>query len=224
MTITWNQVLQPRRCNANLRNFAKSGGRTLSGREPRSVSDAGYWLVAMGEIAVTSIEEARAYRALIARLRQGEEVLVPVFDVYTPRGAASSAAAITVAANTPLRATQVPLTATEVDIQAGHHFTIGDRLHLVTEVVSGPVAPPFLNPVATDTAFMDDEPWTDVVAGSSAYVAKILPPLRAAVAGGQAVSFQNLMVRCVLQDLADGDLDLDLGRFGTPSITFIESI
>lgn len=224
MTIEWNPILRARAGEPVLRNAARSGGRSLSGREQRVMSDAGFWVVPMTSIVVNTRERAAAYRAMVARLRQGEEILVPICDLYTPRGARSPAAAITMTADAALRATQIGLSCVEVDIQPGHYVTIGDRLHLVTEIVSGPLAPPFLNPVATDTPFRDDEPWTDAVSGAAAYVVKILPPLRAAVTAGQPVSFRHLALRCVVQDLNDGDLDLDLGRFGTPSLTFIESV
>lgn len=224
MTITWNPVLRARAGEPVLRNLATTGGRSSTGREQRVIGDAGFWVVPMRSIVVNTRDKAAAYRSMVARLRQGEDILVPVCDLYTPRGARSSAAAVTMTADAALRSTQIGLTCVEVDIQAGHHFTIGDRLHLVTEIVSGPVSPPFLNAVATDTPFRDDEPWTDAVTGSSAYVVKITPPLRAAATAGQSASFRDLRLRCVLQDLGDGDLDLDLGRFGTPSLTFIESV
>ncbi|WP_156410532.1 hypothetical protein [Bosea sp. Root381] len=50
-----------------------------------------------------------------------------------------------------------------------------------------------------------------------------MPPLRSAVSGGAIADFKNLRLRCVLQDLGDGDLSLDLGRFGNPSLTLVES-
>lgn len=224
MTITWNPILRARAGEPVLRNLAASGGRSPTGREQRVLGDAGFWVIPMRGIVVNTRERAAAFRAMVARLRQGEDIILPICDLYTPRGARSSGAWITVAANAALRATQIGLTCTEVDIRPGHHFSVGDRLHLVTQVVSGPISPPFVNPVSTDTPLMDDEAWTDSVSGSSDYVVKIAPPLRSAVTAGQTVSFRDLKVRCVLQDLGDGDLDLDLGRFAQPSLTFVESI
>lgn len=224
MTIEWNPTLRARASEPVLRNLSVSGGRSPTGREQRVVGDAGFWIVPMRSIVVNTREKAAAYRAMVARLRQGEDILLPICDLYAPRGARSSAAAISLTSNAALRATQVDLTCVEVDIRAGHYFTIADRLYLITKVISGPASPPFLNAVATDTPLRDDEPWTDATAGSASYVVNITPPLRSAAAAGQSVSFHNLALRCVLQDLNDGDLDLDLGRFGTPSLTFIESV
>ncbi len=101
---------------------------------------------------------------------------------------------------------------------------MGDRLHLVTRIIAGPVVAPFVNPVATDAAWTDRQPWSDAVTASASYSVAILPPLRADLTGGEPVRFRDLLVRCVAKDLSEGDLDLDLGRFGRPNLTFIESL
>ena len=139
-----------------------------------------------------------------------------------PRWARSKAAKVVLAGAAPLRATQIGLTVIGVDVQPGHYLSIGDRLHLVTEIVSGPGEPPLVNPLVLDEPF--HEPWTDNVGVPAIYVVNILPPLRAALPAGTIASFTELRLRAVPDDLNAGDLDLDLGRFGTPSITFIEDI
>lgn len=224
MTVMWNPILRARSGEPVLRNAAATGGRSSTGREQRVMGDAGFWIVPLSGIVVNTRERAAAYRAMAARLRQGEDVLVPLCDLYKPRGARSPAASVQIAANAALRATQIVVTATEVDVTEGAYFSIGDRLYLVARVVAGPAAPAFINPLATDTPFVDDEPWTDAVAASAGYTLDILPPLRTAAPAGTAISFSDLKLRCVVQDLGDGDLSLDLGRFGQASLTFIESI
>lgn len=223
MTITWSELLRARSSDAHLRNFARSGGRSLSGREQRAFSDAGFWTIVKSGLVINTRERAAAYRAMIARLRQGEDILVPLCDLYTPLGSRLATASSVLAADAALRATGVSLIVSGLDLAAGHYFSIGDRLHLVTEIVSGPSEPPLINQLVSDSAWSDALPWADAVAGGSAYTVRILPPLRAAAPAGTAASFSDLKLRCELQDLAAGDLDLDLGRFGTPSLTFIES-
>lgn len=223
MTITWPSILEARRWNANPRNFARSGGKTLTGRERRVFSDSGFWIVSVEEIRIHEREETQAYRALLARLRQGEDVLLPLREVYKPRGA-RAAASVTLTADAALRATVLGLTVTGIDVAAGSYLTIAGRLHLVTEIVSGPSDPPFVNQVATDAPWSDEIPWSDAVSNSAAMTVAIIPPLRAAAVAGTLVAFDDLFVRCVLQDLAEGDLSLDLGRLGAPSLTFIETI
>lgn len=224
MTITWPAALEARRCNPNLRNSFKSGGRSISGIESRVVSDAGYWEVSISEIMVSDRSEARAYRAMAARLRDGEAIILSIPDAYVPVGADSSAASASVASAASLRATQMTIKVSGVDVEDGHHFSIGDRLYLITEIVSGPVSAPMVNPVITDTEWFD-EPWTDDGASASAqYQIKFRPPLRETAPVGTAIRFTDLTLRCVVKDAADtaSDLDLDLGRLGSPSVTFVE--
>ena len=223
-TITWPDALKARRWDAHLRNSRSSGGRSATGREQAVYSDAGFWEVSIGGIRISERVEAASYRAMIARLRAGDDILLPLCDLYQAVGSRLSTAAATLSADAHLRSMALSLTVTGVDIQPGHHLTIGDRLHIVTEVTSGPESPPLLNQVASDSPWSDALPWSDATAASSAYGIKILPPLRADYASGDPVSFRNLLVRCVLKDPTSGDLELDLGRFGAPSLTFIELI
>ncbi|MBD3847114.1 hypothetical protein IED13_15500 [Bosea sp. SSUT16] len=215
-------MLKARVCDPHLRNGFRSGGRSLSGIEQRVVSDASYWEVAVSGIKISKAEEALAYRAMIARLRDGEPMIMQVCDAYRPLGSKSSSTAVSLAASAALRATQVALNVTGAELMGGHYFSIGERLHQVKEVVSGPVAPPFLNQLATDSPWDDRIPWADAVAGTSLYTVTITPPLRAAAAAGTGASLSNLVLRCVLRDAADGDLELDLGRLGSPSLALVE--
>lgn len=222
MPIEWNPLLRARAGEPVLRNFAVSGGRSLSGREQRVLGDAGYWAIPMRSIVVNTREKAAAYRAMAARLRQSESVILRICDTYVPRWARSKAAKAVLTGDAPLRATQIALTVTGIDVQPGHYISFGDRLHLVTEIASGPAEPPLVNPLVLDEPF--HEPWTDNVDVPATYVVKILPPLRAGLPAGTSASFSDLRLRAVPEDLNSGDLDLDLGRFGTPSLTFIEDI
>lgn len=224
MTVTWPSVLKARSWNAHLRNMVASGGRSPTGRDQRVYSDAGFWEISIAGIRIHNREEAVAYRALVARLRAGEDIIVPLCDLYQAVGSQSLDASASLSANAALRTTTLALTVSGVDVAAGHHMTIGDRLHLVTQVLSGPASPPLLNQLVSDSAWSDALPWADTVAGSATYSIKILPPLRADLSAGEPVRFRDLLVRCVLKEPGDGDLDLDLGRFGAPSLTFIESL
>lgn len=225
MTIAgWPAALKARIWDPHLRNLSASGGTSPTGRTQRVFGDAGFWEIRVSGIKVSDRASAAAYRALIARLRAGEDILLPVRDLYLAIGARHVDAAITLTTSSPLRSTQIDLTVSGVAVAAGHHFTIGDRLHLVTEVVSGPVAAPLLSQLVDGQHWTDSQPWADAVTASAAYAVKILPPLRADLAAGEPARFRDLLVRCVLRDPAAGDLDLDLGRFGAPELTFVESL
>lgn len=224
MTVTWPSVLEARSWNAHLRNMMASGGRTPTGRDQRVYSDAGFWEISISGIRIHNRAEAAAYRALIARLRAGEDILLPLRDAYEAIGSRAANAVASLWVDALLRATTVTLKVAGVEVHAGHHLTIGDRLYLIAEVVSGPSSPPLLNQLVSDSAWSDALPWSDAVADASIYTLKILPPLRADLDAGEPARFRDMLVRCVLKDPADGDLDLDLGRLGTPSLTFIESL
>lgn len=225
MTITtWPAVLKARSWNAHLRNLSASGGTTPTGRTQRVFGDAGLWEVAVSGLAIRDRGQAQAYRALIARLRAGEDILLPVRDCYQPIGSRMTAASVSLSGGHALRATSLALTVSGIDLVAGTHLTIGDRLHLVTAVAPPPAGPPLLDQVSTDAPWSDEVPWSDDVAASGAYQVNILPPLRADQPDGTLVRVRDLALRCVLKDVNDGDLDLDLGRFGSPSLTFIESL
>lgn len=225
MTITtWPSVLKARIWDPHLRNLSASGGTSPTGRTQRIFGDAGLWEVRVSNIVVSDRARAAAYRALLARLRAGEDILLPVRDLYQPVGSRMTRSAMFLTAAAPLRATQVTLTVTGVDLEAGHHVSIGDRLHLVTEIVSGPAAPPILNQLVTRSPWSSKIPWSSAVSGSANYTVKVLPPLRTGLASGVTARCRDMLLRCVLKDTADGDLDLDLGRHGSPSLTFIESL
>lgn len=223
MAFDWPSVLVPRHCDPELRNFVKRGGRAATGREQRAFSDAGFWEVAM-QIPIHTKEKTLAYRAMMARLRQGEEVNIRLPDRTMAEGGNVPSSSAVLSGAHDLRATQLSITATGIEIVEGTLFSLVHRLHQVTEVVSGGAAT-FHNPVTTqNTPWDDDQPWNDGDPNTVNYVVKIMPPLRRNYADGQGVRFTGLSLTSVLADINDGDLSLDLGRFGTASLTFRESI
>lgn len=224
MTIPWPSALVPARCNPNLRNFSASGGRTFTGREQRVFSDAGFWIIDMQRIAVTERRRRYAYDVLLSKLRQGESVIVPIFDQYAAVGVSSPGSSATMSANAALRETTIGITVSGIDVQPGVRFSIGARLHLITDILSGPDVPPLENQAALDSPWSDETPWVDAVSQSAAYSVKIIPPLRADTPSGTALNFATPALICVPLNIQDGDLDLDIGRYGFPSMTFVESI
>ncbi|KRE00082.1 hypothetical protein ASE63_08240 [Bosea sp. Root381] len=76
---------------------------------------------------------------MLARLRQGEEMIFALCDMYRAPGALAVGSSVTIADATALRATTINLFAGGVTIAPGYHFSLGgDRLHLITEVVDEP--------------------------------------------------------------------------------------
>ena len=206
------------RCSPELRNFTASGGRTGTGREQRVYRDAGFWEFVYGEFRINDEASALAYRAMMGRLRQGEEIIARVTDYFICEGQGP----VRVTSPAAARATTVQIQGVEAELRPGHHFSIGNRLYRVTDVTAQSEEIVGLVTGTYDGDTWDDaDVWVDDPSVSSSI--KFLPPLRSAVAAGATVEFENLKCLCVLKDMSDGDLDLDLGRFGSPSFTLIES-
>lgn len=224
MAITWPAILMPSGGHdPELRNGVKGGPPTRSGRRQRVFSDAGFWEYTP-EIPIKSAEQARAWRALRARLRQGEEVNVRVYDRNGPPGFYGSTAAVTVTGLHAARSTSLTLNVVGIELQDGTYFSIGDRLYEIVDVTTGGGAPS--NPFSTPGARWDDARvgYAGTVGASEATTVQIVPPLRAAAANATALSFSDLMFKAVLADPGGGDTPLDRGRYGVASATFREFI
>lgn len=226
MTITWDPTLRARAGEPVLRNAAATGGRSSTGREQRVIGDAGFWHVPLTGLVINTREKAAAYRATLARLRHGEDMIFSLCQLYVLPGAREPGATATLASAGALRDSRVNLFLTGMEAKAGYYFTVGDRLHLISEVHAAPGQDPDGGPwlPGSVSPWADaEQPWIEARPDAS-WSVKIVPPLRSVVAAGVAVSFANLLLRCVVQDLGDGDLSLDLARFGSPSLTLVESI
>ncbi len=219
MAIAFDDDLKPQACNAELRNFHKSGGRSATGREQRVFGDAGFWEISYRSMPMRARRDrVLAYRATIARLRQGEEIIAKVFDLFRCIGQGPAS----VVANASQRATTIMINGVDAELQPGHHFSIGYRLYRVTEIADQTETPiGVVTGTYTGDTWDDSDVWVDDPIITSTI--KFLPPLRAAAVAGATVDFENLKCLCVLKDMSDGDLDLELGRFGSPSFTLIES-
>jgi hypothetical protein len=223
--MSWPAVLAMSQCDPNIRNLTASGGRGRFGREQRVFADAGFWEVAI-KIPIFKPEKARAYRGMMARLRQGEEIDVAICDRNKSRGAKTEATDgdVTFASAAALRATEVVLRVTGVEIDAGTYFCTGPYLHMVTEVVSNGATSVFPNPLHDGEIWDDNLPWSDSDPTARNVTVKIMPPMRFAAASGTGARFSNLYMRGELADVNDGDLSLDLGRFGTATLTIREAL
>lgn len=225
MTVyAWDSALAPQQVSFSLRGMTLGGPPTLTGRNQVAQSDAGYWVARLAGVHAVVPSEIRALRALRGKLEGGaHQVRVPVFDDdQAPWPAAGGRAAnafaeqaysdgtlhtdghgfykpaIVVATNADaaLRATSISFTITTAGTTAeGMFFSIGDRLHLLKELLSQ--------------------------SGSSRTYA-IAPPLREAVPSGSRMNFENPVCRMRLLSEAEADLVLERGLYGFTDIGFIE--
>lgn len=213
----------PLRCDANLRNFVKRGPRSASGREQRVYSDAGYMTITY-QWRLRTPQQVRAYRRMIARLRTGEEMYAQLFERSAPSSALVDGAEAEFKLAGSLRDTQITMYATGVNVQEGSYIGIANRLHLITQIVSGPESADLFNPVSNDVPWDDGAPWSDGNPNQQTWVVKVLPPLRSGYDVGTAIKFTGITLVGVIEDPAQGDTDLDLIKRGAVSLTIIESI
>ncbi|MGA0564178.1 hypothetical protein ACO2RV_17165 [Ancylobacter sp. VNQ12] len=214
MTIQWPEALKPRSMSHELRSFVLSGGRSIAGTEQRVFAGVGRWEITY-EVPVHTRAQALAWRALLARLRAGEDVSAKVFDMWRAVGSSDSA---TVTAAASKGATVIAVDPAGATVEPGLHFSISGRLYRILDIQ-----------VDEGGDWEDGEGWSDAEAWpdedfGDGISLRILPPLRAAVAASQPVSFSDLRCLCVIGDMQGGDLDLDLGRFATPTITLVEAL
>ncbi len=221
MSFEMPAALKARRTLVTLRGASVSGGRSLSGVEQRVMRDAGYWSITLSEVVVKTREQAWAWQAMHARLRQGEPMIVTLCDPY--RAPLDPANPVTLVAAAALRASVVDVVGTLADLAPGQRFSISGRLHQIVEVQSETSARVGLVlAVAADLAWSDGETWRDDAIWSSRI--RFAPPLRAPAPAGAVCDFRTLRVLVRLDDMASGDLDLEFGRFARPSLSLVEHI
>lgn len=208
------------------RGMTVAGPPSLMGQSQIGQIDAGYWIANISLQTLGRGDRVRTFRALRALLEGGAHQLrVPVFDDgQTPWPAAGEAAAneldplthsdgttfsdgsgyhqgaisVVLASDASLRDTAIDVTVLRSGtIHGGEYFSIGDRLHLIRQILS--------------------------VAGS-AQGWSIWPPLREDATAGRGLNFDRPVCRMTLT--AESATDLALGRLwqGRPQIGFIESL
>lgn len=213
MTIdAWPDVLVPQSIGRpDLRGAVTTGTRTNTGAEQRVYSGAGRWEFRYS-IPVHTRTKVLAASAMMDRLRSGESIVLKIYDMQRAYGLDGETPAATLSGSVAAGATSLTLTAVTGRIEPGVHFSIGQRLYRVNRITSG-------------SSYTDETVWTDgeVLDDDGPITVAFLPPMRAAASSGAPVSFDNLICLADLKDVTEGDIDLDLGKFGTLSLTFVEA-
>lgn len=204
---------------------SRSGGMSATGFEQVTVSGAGRWR-ATGSIWLTRETDILAYQSLITQLegRAGTAV-VPAPIGYRPKDvnqrwlsacatssfsdgssffdesefAQSDITHATLAAGASLGATQISLTLVDgLGPQPGHYFGIGQRLYRAGTV------------------------WRETEASPTQV--RFWPPLREAATTGDRVILDRPVCLMRLVDDASGEPSLDMGKFGEPTLSFVEAL
>lgn len=221
MTIRWPvAVLPPRHVMFDIASRTLAGPASVSGRTQVAASDAGVWKATFGNVLVRGADAVLTFRA-IANLLEGRlgSILVPLCRGYQPVLAAelyepvphdddalfdddSGYVGSTVEAELASGAAARAVSAT-IDIayggilQPGQHFSIGERLYRLRTVV---------------------------YSGESTAAITFRPPLRESASAGTRLEFDEPVVRMRLASDAEMDLELQLRRFGNPTVSFIEDV
>lgn len=214
---------KPLKCDPNLRNFMKRGPRTGSGREQRVFSDAGYMSIDY-EWNLRTPAQVRAWRMTIARLRAGEEIIVPVKERNDTHSGRQLDAVAELKNAAALRDTAIVLLVTGINVQEGLYIGIGNRVHVITEVTSGPASVQYFNPISGDGPWDDAIPWSDGAPAAQTWHISVLPPMRADYDAGTNVKFTGITMVGVIDDTAQGDTKLERIKAGPVAVTIIESI
>ncbi|GLK86696.1 hypothetical protein [Ancylobacter defluvii] len=219
----WSAHLTPRNSFFELKGLVSSGGRVADGREQRVQDDVGFWRVSYS-FAIRNRAQALAYRALLTRLRAGENIVAKVFDAYgvTVTNTAATPSA-SVAVDAELRATTLNMWTMGLDLEPGISFSIGNRLHRITEIVARTAGS--VGTWSDAGTWNDAGRWMDAPAATAdGWEIRFMPPLREVIDAGTVVDFINLQCLCVIENVTDGDMDLELGFFGDPTLPLIETI
>lgn len=223
MTVSYPATLVPSNVAHELRGFSVSGGRSNTGDEQRAFFSAGRWEFRY-DIPVRTREKVLAARAMMDRLRTGEDVLLKVFDLQRAEGALGADPNAAVVSSVSAGATSMQIEASGLDPEPGVHFSIGQRLYRINRVTAETPSDSLVDIILSDDKlWVDSAVWVEDGSGGSTYSVNFLPPLRATASAGAAVDFTDLVCLCGLAEMSDGDLSLDLGKFGTLSIAFREA-
>lgn len=224
MTIRWPcDMLVARDVSFDIASRSLAGPTSVSGKTQTVSTDAGLWKATLGSIVIRDRSTRLAFRA-IANLLEGRlnPILVPVcrgdqpiidgtvadglydevphsddafFDDDTGYvGGSIEVISAAMDARAVFGAITIAYGGT---LEAGQHFSIGERLYRLRTVE-----------------------YTGVNTANITF----RPPLREAVAYGTYLNFDDPVCRMRLVSDDQMDLDLQLRRFGNPSVSFIEDV
>lgn len=221
-TLRWPlDVLSPRAPQIDIAPRSLAGPASVSGKSQVVSSDAGIWKIVYTGFPVVDEQRVLAWRG-ISTLLEGRlnPILVPITRFYQPVPAGAEEGGlyetvphddatpfedgseyqggvidVVAAAPVPVRAVSMAVNITVAGlIQPGQHFSVEERLYRVRT----------FDPDAGELTFR--------------------PPLREAIEDGARLEFDDPVCRMRLATDSEMDLPLDYGRWGFPSVNFIEDV
>lgn len=223
MTIRWPVgILPPRNVGFDLAPRSLSAPASIGGATQVVASDAGIWKATYGDVRVTGIDAVLTWRAIAALLEgRAGQVLIPLCRGYQPvirdpadlydevphdddtffdddTGYVGATTFVHFASAAAVRAVSASVTiGYGGTLQPGQHFSVGERLYRLRSV--------------------------SYVTGAQASIT-FRPPLREAVAAGTRLEFDDPVCRMRLASDAEMDLELQMRRWATPTLNFVEDL
>ena len=188
MTVEWPiKTLRPQKVAINATPLSVSGPVSVTGRSQAVASDAGFWRISLGGLWVSDATKALCFRA-IAGLLEGRinPILIPFYPYersMQPTSGASTlydtvphsdgstfsdgskyqggSISVVAAAAVSIRSTTITVTqAYGGTLQAGQHFSIGERLYRIKSVSGTTLTfwPPLREAVAAGARLEFDRP------------------------------------------------------------------
>lgn len=193
--LEWPFDTCPGRITVELSTETQSGGRSLTGSRQYVQADAGFWMITLGAVRIRSNDDVLTWRELETALdgRAGR-VHVPAYDGKRRPIPPVNA---TADGDVPAGATTMTISVdTGATIEEGMHWSVEGRLYRIRKILSSP--------------------------GGPSYDVSFRPPAREAIADGTSLEFDSPVCRCRLATDDGMDIELDLLRYATPDVIFIE--
>lgn len=227
--IVWpHKVLAPANVKANVVSFTRTGGRSISGYEPATRTDRGYWSIALEDIPLYSRQHRRVWNAIRVGLggRAGL-VAVPVWSYDS----APHATALEIGYRTD--------GSDYAEFSDGATFSDGSRFRQgkISVVTNAAVAVNDTSCVLSiqsaeadlagvrfsyQHALYETGPATSI--SGSNWTVPVFPACRAPIPAGAALEFDMPTCLCRLADDRGMDTELGLDHIDRMSVTFVEAV
>lgn len=224
--IQWSSLLIPVEVMFRIKPMLVTGPTNFSGRKQTVASDAGYWVGTLSDFPIVTTDQILEWRGIIADLQGGlEDIVISPFDhLRAPvhsglppiitgiphsdgslfsdgSGYSQSTIKVTAQASLGLRATSAVLAIEEAGpLKRGMYFSVYNGMRPSMHVLTKPPE------VEGDTVTV-----------------RFLPPLRGPVSAGDEVDFADPKLVMNLASPDVGELALNMGRWGRPSVELQES-
>lgn len=195
--IDWPKcVLVPASINVEVVSQTVSPGRSFTGIEQIIQPDAGFWRITYSGIPIRNKAHALQWRETESALNgRNNPVMVPLYEAKL----SSTPVVAVVVDDKPIGAAAgiTLFQSAGETITAGMHFQAGDYAYRIKRVVD------------------EDDGLTTVT---------IFPPLRQAISADDVLDFNDPHCRCRLERDDGMDVNLELLRFASPSVSFVEDV